>query len=240
MVQTKFVIATLLSVLWFGGVAQADPIDMDAISCSGGDAINGVSLDDVNGLPNGGASDCFGTFSGNDPSASGDGIETGGMVFDFIARTTLNDDFTQSTTGAEIGLSMFLPDGGICLASGDALTSAVSSGCWSYDPDLFSATAFIVVLKAANDPGWAAWLFEGGTASSYYGDWAVGWQANRTACTGHTNNNGTAGSGNCTGISHLTIFAKGGEVTVSEPGTLALLGLGLMGVGAIRRRRKSS
>ena len=40
------------------------------------------------------------------------------------------------------------------------------------------------------------------------------------------------------GLSHLVLYANG-ERTVPEPGTLALLGLGLAGLGFAKRRRKA-
>jgi len=38
-------------------------------------------------------------------------------------------------------------------------------------------------------------------------------------------------------ISHISFFVGKGEITVPEPGTLALLGLGLIGMGVARRRK---
>ena len=38
-------------------------------------------------------------------------------------------------------------------------------------------------------------------------------------------------------ISHVSFFVGEGSITVPEPGTLALLGLGLIGMGAARRRK---
>lgn len=225
------IVLTTAALLWMGTSANADPIDLDAFSCSSGNAINGVSLDDVTGN-NGGSSECFGTFDGNDPDASGDGIETGGVIFDFVARSDINDNGSQTLEGNDIGLDVYAQDGGSC-DPGTELSGASSLGCWSYDPSLFSADAFIVVLKAANSPGWAAWLFEGAHATSHFGKWAIGWVANGGACDGH------GGTGNCAEISHLTIFASNETVTVPEPGTLGLLGLGLVGF-ALTRRRKTS
>ena len=42
---------------------------------------------------------------------------------------------------------------------------------------------------------------------------------------------------NLNGISHISFFVARGTSTVPEPGTLALLGLGLLGMGAARRRK---
>ena len=39
-------------------------------------------------------------------------------------------------------------------------------------------------------------------------------------------------------ISNVSIWGGGGSTTVPEPGTLALLGLGLFGMGVMRRRRQ--
>lgn len=231
---TKFLATT--GLLLAATAANAVPVDLDAFACSSAAAINGVSIDDVTGNA-GGSSDCFGTFDGNDPNASGDGIETGGTVFDFVARSNVNDDGSQSLDGRNIGLNIYQDIGGGCSpGAGGALTGAAPLGCWSYDAGLFTADAFIVVLKAANSPGWAAWLFDGPDAASSWGEWAVGWRANRSACSGHTNLDGSAGSGGCADISHLTIFASGDSTRVPAPAPLALLGIGLIGLSLARKR----
>jgi hypothetical protein len=72
------------------------------------------------------------------------------------------------------------------------------------------------VLKAANSPGFGAWLFEGADAASFSGDWFVAWGKD---------------------LSHLTIYAKDFDIKVPEPVSLGLLGLGLVLIGVARRRK---
>lgn len=97
-------------------------------------------------------------------------------------------------------------------------------GTWMLNANLFEA--FLVVLKAGNQH--VVWLLPG-TASA--GNWStVVLEKN---------------------LSHLSIYGKGTGTpgcqincdppvtTVPEPGTIGLLGLGLLGVGLSRRRKKT-
>jgi hypothetical protein len=187
-----------LAMATLATVAQAVPIVLDAsIQCSAGNAQNGIAIGDVTGNT-GGANDCWGTINGNDPGPSGDGFDIGGMIFDFIAK----EDTPGGLSGASIGLDVS-PAGGAPM------------GTWEFDPTLFSADAFLIVLKAANNPGYGVWLFEGADADEFSGDWSVAWGPD---------------------LSHLSIYAKNG-VVVPEPGTLALLGIGLAGMGLFRRKK---
>ena len=70
------------------------------------------------------------------------------------------------------------------------------------------------MLKAANSPGHAIWLFEGADASSSSGDWRIAWNKD---------------------LSHLSVYAK--DVRVPEPSTLGLLGLGFVLIGIARRKK---
>jgi hypothetical protein len=90
------------------------------------------------------------------------------------------------------------------------------SGTWEYDPSRFSADEFLIVLKAASSPGFGVWSFEGADAASFSGDWFVAWGKD---------------------LSHLAIYAKDGRLTVSEPLSVGLLGLGLALIGFSRRRK---
>lgn len=42
------------------------------------------------------------------------------------------------------------------------------------------------------------------------------------------------------GLSHMNLYGKKGDITVPEPGTIALLGLGLVGMTIARRKNKSA
>ena len=92
------------------------------------------------------------------------------------------------------------------------------SGTWSVDADfLANFEEFVIVLKASNE--FAAYLFDNGSADG--GTWA--------SFNGH-------------GLSHLTLYARGerdggGVSPVPEPGALGLLGVGVLGVVATRRRK---
>jgi hypothetical protein len=41
------------------------------------------------------------------------------------------------------------------------------------------------------------------------------------------------------GLSHVQLYGKGKRTQVPEPGTLALLGFGLIGVACMRRRKRA-
>ncbi len=192
------------------------PLNIDSVNCTTGASSDIVSTADVTGNQ-GGSSECFGTLPNNDPGPSGDGLEIDGMVFEFISKVD-EENGSLVHSGADIGLSI-TGDGGL----------PASFGTWSYDSSLFAADAFVIVIKAANTPGWAAWLFEGPDAASDAGDWLIAWVANGGSCTGFEP------TGNCADISHFGIYAK--NARVPEPGTIALFGLGLIGFGLARRRK---
>ena len=166
-------------------------------------AINGITVTDVTGNL-GGATECWGTFNGNDPGPAGEGFDIGGTIFDFVAK----ENTPGSLEGADIGL-IVTPNGG------------APTGTWEFDPSKFSPTEFLIVLKAANSPGFAAWLFTGTDAASFSGDWLVAWE----------NNNNMPRN-----LSHLSVYAS--PTVVPVPAAVWLFGSGLLGLVGVARRKQ--
>ena len=200
----------VLGLAFMGIAAQAlaVPFKLEVgDSCNEGAPSNGIQVGDVWGN-SGGATECWGTYDGNDSVNDGFEVVGGtydGAKFDYVAK----ENTPGALEGSDIGLKV-TPKGG------------AKSGSWEFNQGALGGRDFLIVLKAASKPGFAAWLFAGNPdATSYAGTWKVAWDKD---------------------LSHLSIYQSTKDPRtppntppngVPTPTPLALLAIGL--VAAIRR-----
>ena len=132
-----------------------------------------------------------------------------------IGQAPQNDPFLQGPAGA--GWTN-VSDG-----AGLAFTQDGSTGTWSFDSSLWDS----------NDSLALGFKFGTGTLPD---SWFV-YSLQDLVSSGNWEFFNVGGRGG--GLSHLVLYGTGGGTSVPEPGTLALLGLGLAGLGFAKRRRRS-
>jgi hypothetical protein len=209
---TAFGGAALLCVLLSAGAAQAAPT-----YCSSSPSHpEGLSVGNVT-FRGAAADDCFGVQPGNDTGAHGAFLGWNGFE-----RLVTDETGGGATSRNWMGIRWTL-SGAANARSGNFTLS------WS-DPlplDLPLRLDVIVVTRAANR--FATYLFRNevfqASPSSSSGSWQIAYR-----------NNG----GQIPRLSHLSIWARlVPTFAIPEPDTLALVGLGLFGIGVLARRREA-
>jgi hypothetical protein len=215
-------IFSVLGLMSLAGLAQADPL-----VCNDGDYAGSLSTSDVTWSYDGATQDadnCYGEVAGNDDATAVDGAFGG--TWEELAKA--DGSTLPSDTGSYMGVDFTLTatcDGG-CAGSSGTYTLTWTDPAPTSLPLTFD---FVVALKGSDNYG--LYFFDdvtiqsdpnSGTANSGTGTWEITFL-----------NNGEQ----IPNISHLTIYVREGTSDMPEPGTLSLLGIGLLGIGLSRRRK---
>ncbi len=167
--------------------------------------------------------DCAGTFGSpfsacaipDDPGIYGAAAGSPIIIkFDFndagvLTTTTINSTLFPTIDGSEFALAF---------GSGGSGT-----GTWTYTPGPGDPSILAYVAKGGSN--FNVFLNDDGSVNS--GDWST-----PVEC-------GPPSAPKPCGLSHLSFYDSGGGTAIPEPASLALLGMGLLGLGFAARRRRA-
>lgn len=211
-----------LALLFAGGAQASTYCSAPGVHPDGLD-VNQMTFNSNN------ADDCFGVVIGNEPKTNGsltDGFNdlnlTWGTDWTFLAK---DDDPGDPLNGVgSFGGFQFTLAADAGTTGSWTLTGVDLNGDGT-PPDFPVFFDFVGMLKASDR--YALWFFD---------DAKVEANNNGTFTINFVNN-----GGNFPDLSHMNLYIREGDdpgQQIPEPGTLALLGLGLAGLSALRRRKK--
>jgi len=161
--------------------------------------------------------DCAGVFGPNFPNCYAPAMPDDGIPerTPIIIKFNFNDD--GSFGAIEINPFFGSIDGDEF--SFDFGPGGTGTGTWTYTP-------------GAGDPAITAFTVKGSNSFNLY---STGGDYTDVAYSTPIN-----ASGNPAGLSHMGFYdTDGGDLPLPEPGSLALLGLGLLGIAVVRRRKRA-
>jgi hypothetical protein len=223
--RSKLLKTLAISVICTGsfiasGAAFATPC-LTVAAGNGNAQLGNASTDDV--TLNGSASDSC-AFSNVNPAGSGSAGDTSGFATSFDAYTT-----TTPSTWTTLG--KIEQSSGSVSSSGLTLTLS-ADGTWTVKNTTAGALVLDLVLDIHAGSGSTAFLFDDqavGGGQTLNGTWKI---------------DGLNNGGRVPGFSNAVFFARdvgtpGPGGNVPEPGSVALMGLGMLGVFALRKRNKA-